>query len=72
MGETAVDLGELLMQKRKAKPFKPYTIVTTDGRRYTVRDPLHAGYNGSWVLVLPDDEASVRILRHELAAIESE
>ena len=62
----------MLMQKRKAKPFKPYTIVTTDGRRYPVRDPLHAGYNGKWVLVLPEDEASVRIQRHELAAIESE
>ncbi|HYE17386.1 MAG TPA: hypothetical protein VEA69_03020 [Tepidisphaeraceae bacterium] len=72
MGEATIDLGEVLMQKRRAKPFRPYTIVTTDGRRYPVREPLHAGYNGRWVLVLPDEGASVRIGREQLAAIEPE
>ncbi|HSI35804.1 MAG: hypothetical protein ACAI43_10075 [Phycisphaerae bacterium] len=70
--EAAADLGEVLMQRRRARPFRPYVIVTTDGRRYPVREPLRAGYNGRYVLVLPDYEASVRIERDELAAIESE
>ena len=73
MGEAVVDLGEVLMQKRRAKPFRPYTIVTTDGRRFPIVRPLQAGYNGRFVLLVPPrGDKSTILKRDELAAIETE
>ena len=71
MGEAAVDLGELVTQKRKAKPYAPYTIVTTDGRRFPVVRPTQAAYNGLFVLVVPPNgDTSTIIPSAQLAAIE--
>ena len=51
---------------------RPFTIVTSSGRRYPVPSADHAGINpqGTRVVVWFDDEASVTVAGLHVAAIE--
>jgi hypothetical protein len=61
-----------IRQHLEAAPFEPFTIVTTSGRRYSVRTADHAGLNpqGTRVVVWGDADTSVTIAGLHVAAIE--
>jgi hypothetical protein len=59
-------------QRIEATPLEPFTIVTSNGRRYSVRSADHAGLNprGTRVVVRFDDDGSLTIAGLHVAAIE--
>ena len=53
-------------------PFRPFTIVTSSGKQYTVASPDHAGFNpsGTRVVVWFDDESSAHVSALHIVAIQ--
>jgi hypothetical protein len=58
----------------EAKPFEPFSIVTSSGTRYRVASAEHAGINprGSRAVVWFDDGSSVTVSGLHIVAVEKE
>ncbi|HEX8341121.1 MAG TPA: hypothetical protein VF624_09455 [Tepidisphaeraceae bacterium] len=66
---TNVEKRELIVKLKNARPFKPFAIVSSDGTRAVIEDPLRCGAAYSEVLLehpqtkkiwhLPMDQATV-------------
>jgi hypothetical protein len=61
-----------IRQLLKARPFVPFTIVTSGGNHYPVPTPDHADINprGTQVVVWFDDDSSVTVPALHIAALE--
>jgi len=57
-----------------ARPFEPFSIVTSSGQRYRVATADHASVNprGSRTVVWFDDDSSVTVAGLHIAAIEKD
>jgi len=57
-----------------ARPFRPFSVVTSSGDHYRVLSPDHADVNpkGTQVLVWFDDESGVVVAGIHIAALETE
>ena len=55
-----------------ARPFVPFTVVTSAGKEYSVPSPEHAGLNpkGTAMTIYFDDEGSVYLFALHIAAVE--
>jgi hypothetical protein len=56
----------------KAKPFQPFSVVTSAGQKYRVPTPDHAGFNprSTRLVVWFDDDSSVTLSGLHLTALE--
>ena len=57
----------------RARPFEPFTVLTSAGTRYDVVSPDHADVNpaGTRIVIWFDDDSSVTIAGLHVAAIET-
>jgi hypothetical protein len=55
-----------------ARPFQPFSVVSSSGQHYRVASPDHAGINpkGSRLLVWFDDDSEVIVSALHIASIE--
>jgi hypothetical protein len=55
----------------RSTPFVPFTIRTSDGRKYTVHTPNHAAINpkGSRVIVFADDDSQAEVAALHVATV---
>jgi hypothetical protein len=57
-----------------ARPFQPFSLVTSSGKQYRVASPEHAGFNPARtrVLIWFDDESSVDVAALHIVSLEKD
>jgi hypothetical protein len=63
-----------IQQLLEARPFQPFSVVTSSGMKYRVASPEHADFNprGTRVVIWFDDDSSVQVAGLHIAALETE
>lgn len=59
-----------LRELRMKKPFRPFRIVTSDGKKYTVGRPLWFAFNDKLIVVLLRGGASRRVKFDDVDRVE--
>lgn len=58
---------EELRKIRNQRPFVPYTVVLTDGRRFHITDQFHVSFGGGQITV--GDEPNDRFIHFHISAL---
>lgn len=61
-----------IRERLQARPFVPFTVVTSAGKQYVVASAEHASFNpkGTALTIYFDDDSSVYLSTLHLAAVE--
>lgn len=63
-------LSDVLYRLKREEPFKPFEVVTREGKRHPVKGRFHFAYNGDYVALLDQKNIPIHVEYSDISSID--